>query len=67
MDNIQAGMKFKNLKELLDVLELPHYNGGFQRSLRFNKANKMLKEKGLTIKVTPHSHVIQIVALDTVE
>ena len=67
MNDIKAGMRFRNLRQLLDKLELPPYQGGFQRSLRFNKANKMLEEKGLTIKETPHSHVIEIVALDTVE
>ena len=61
---IKAGMTFKNLKHLLVVLNLPDYKGGFQKSLRFNKANKMLREMGLKIKTIEGSHRLEIVELD---
>ena len=62
---ITEGMEFKNLKHLLMVLNLPDYQGGFQKSLRFNKANKILARMGLKIqKVEQHSHKLKIVKLE---
>ena len=62
---IKAGTTFKNLKQLLVVLNLPDYQGGFQKSLRFNKANKILARMGLTIqKVEEHTHRLKIVKLE---
>ena len=61
---IKAGTTFKNLRQLLVVLNLPDYQGGFQKSLRFNKANKMLREMGLNIKTIEGSHRLEIVELD---
>ena len=61
---IKAGTTFKNLKQLLVVLNLPDYQGGFQKSLRFNKANKILREMGLKIKTIKGSHRLEIVELD---
>lgn len=61
---IKAGTTFKNLRQLLVVLNLPDYQGGFQKSLRFNKANKVLREMGLKIKTIEGSHRLEIVELD---
>ena len=61
---IKAGTTFKNLRELLVALDLPPYQGGFQKSLRFNKANKVLREMGLKIKTIEGSHRLEIVELD---
>ena len=62
---ITEGMEFKNLKQLLVELDLPPYQGGFQKYLRWNKANKMLSEMGLTIqKVEHNSHKLKIVKLE---
>lgn len=61
---IKAGTTFKNLRQLLVVLDLPPYQGGFQKSLRFNKANKVLREMGLKIKTIEGSHRLEIVELD---
>lgn len=61
---IKPGTTFKNLKHLLVVLNLPDYQGGFQKSLRFNKANKILREMGLKIKTIEGSHRLEIVELD---
>lgn len=61
---IKPGTTFKNLRQLLVVLNLPDYQGGFQKSLRFNKANKMLREMGLKIKTIEGSHRLEIVELD---
>lgn len=61
---IKAGTTFKNLRQLLLVLNLPDYQGGFQKSLRFNKANKVLREMGLKIKTIEGSHRLEIVKID---
>ena len=60
---ITEGMEFKNLKHLLMVLNLPSYRGGFQKTLRFNKANKILAKMGLTIQKVEHSHRLKIIKL----
>ena len=61
---ITEGKVFKNLRELLVVLDLPPYQGGFQKSLRWNKANKILREMGLTIQKVEHSHRLKIVKIE---
>lgn len=61
---ITEGMEFKNLKNLLVELNLPDYQGGFQKSLRFNKANKILARMGLKIEKVEHSHKLLIVKLE---
>ena len=61
---ITEGMTFKNLRELLVVLDLPPYQGGFQKTLRWNKANKILSEMGLTIKTIEGSHKLKIVKIE---
>ena len=57
---ITEGMEFKNLRELLVVLDLPPYQGGFQKTLRWNKANKILRDMGLTIQKIEGSHKLKI-------
>ena len=62
---ITEGMEFKNLRELLVVLDLPPYQGGFQKTLRWNKANKILRdEMGLTIQKIEGSHKLKIAKLE---
>lgn len=61
---ITEGMTFKNLRHLLMELDLPPYQGGFQKSLRWNKANKILREMGLTIQKVERSNKLKIVKIE---
>ena len=64
MREVKEGMEARNFFQLLDWLGLPDYQGGYQRTMRWNKVVKILAEKGLKPVRVPRSQKIKIEAID---